>query len=366
MKHTSHFEIHAHQTTHKLSRITMEKEKPPSATLDDEVKIDQVVSNSAPRSQEQETKPAKGGGQETKPATGGGWWSEEKKVAFMRTVESQKLTRGARTTNSDEFWREHVIPALRQDALTKDCADNAPASLKTRYNSLAKQLERINRAVQTKINQQLGKDGAVYKNLQGDFYSGKGEEEGRALVAQVYHDDFHEGKRREKPFVVAEYAKETCTSPLFEYFVTEYIVWEKPTGKTLNIVDLQLAEAKKRRNEKFAAGEERKTEKMEVEEARADGPRTVEKNEQGRNTKKTKVAEKKSLKSDKEIEIANEVLLRRQETAAARQESAAAKRKVAEALTTKNKIEVLSKILESPFTSDEAKEKALRDLTALF
>ena len=344
----------------------MDTEEPPSATLDDEVKVvREVVSNSAPRSQEQETKPAKGGGQETKPVTGGGWWSEEKKVAFMRIVESQKLSRGARTTNSDEFWREHVIPALRQDALTKDCADNTPASLKTRYNSLAKQLERINRAVQTKINQQLGKDGAVYKNLQGDFYSGKGEEEGRALVAQVYHDDMHEGKRREKPFVVAEYAKETCTSPLFEYFVTEYIVWEKPTGKTLNIVDLHLAEAKKRRNEKFAAGEERKTEKMEVKEARADGPRTVEKNEQGRNTKRTKVAEKKSLKSDKEIEIANDLLLRRQETAAARQESAAAKRKVAEALTTKNKIEVLSKILESPYTSDEAKEKAMRDLTAL-
>ena len=144
--------------------------------------------------------------------------------------------------------------------------------------------------------------------------------------------------------------------------MTEYIVWEKPTGKTLNIVDLQLVEAKKRRNEKFAAGEERK---MEVEEARADGPRTVEKNEQGRNTKKTKVAEKKSLKSDKEIEIANDILLRRQETAAARQESAAAKREVAEALTMKNKIKVLSKILESPYTSDEAKEKASRDLTAL-
>jgi hypothetical protein len=237
--------------------------------------------------------------------------------------------------------------------------------LRTRYNSLAKQLEKINRSVQTKINQQIGKDGAVYKHLQGDFYSGKGEEEGRALVAQVYHDDLHEGKKREKPFVVAAYAKGTCTSPLFEYFVTEYIVWEKPTGKTLNIVDLQLVEAKKRRNEKFAAGEERKTEKMEVEEARADGPRTVEKNEQGRNTKKTKVAEKKSLKSDKEIEIANDILLRRQETAAARQESAAAKREVAEALTMKNKIKVLSKILESPYTSDEAKEKASRDLTAL-
>ena len=83
----------------------MEKEKPPSAILDDEVKIDQVVSNSAPRSQEQETKPAKGGGQETKPVTGGAWWSEDKKVAFMRIVESQKLTRGERTTNNDEFWR---------------------------------------------------------------------------------------------------------------------------------------------------------------------------------------------------------------------------------------------------------------------
>ncbi len=274
----------------------MEKEKPPSATLDDEVKIDQVVSNSAPRSQEQETKPVKGGGQETKPVTGGGWWSEEKKVAFMRIVESQKLTRGERTTNSDEFWSEHVIPALRQDALTKDCAGNTPASFRTRYNSLAKQLEKINRAVQTKINQQLGKDGAVYKNLQGDFYSGKGEEEGRALVAQVYHDDLHEGKKREKPFVVAAYAKGTCTSPLFEYFVTEYIVWEKPTGKTLNIVDLHLAEAKKRRNEKFAAGEERKTEKTEVEEARADGPRTVEKNEQGRNTKKNESGREEIVK----------------------------------------------------------------------
>ena len=58
MKHTSHFEIHAHQTTHKLSRITMDTEEPPSATLDDEVKIvREVVSNTAPRSQEQETKP---------------------------------------------------------------------------------------------------------------------------------------------------------------------------------------------------------------------------------------------------------------------------------------------------------------------
>lgn len=77
------------------------------------------------------------------------------------------------------------------------------------------------------------------------------------------------------------------------------------------------------------------------------------------------MAEKKSLKSDKEIEIANDILLRRQETAAARQESAAAKREVAEALTMKNKIKVLSKILKSPYTSDESKEKASRDLTAL-
>ena len=45
----------------------MDTEKHPSTTLDDEVKIDQVVSNTAPRSQEQETKPAKGGGQEEIP-----------------------------------------------------------------------------------------------------------------------------------------------------------------------------------------------------------------------------------------------------------------------------------------------------------
>jgi len=184
----------------------MEKEQPPSATLDDEVEVVAIVEgNTAPRSQEQESKSTKGGG----------WWSEEKKVTFMTLVESQMLSRGDRTLNSDEFWSRHVIPTLAQNELTKDCASNTAASLRTRYNTLSSQLTKINRALQVKIKENYGTDGAVYKNLHGEFYSGKGEEEGRAFVAKVYNDDLNENRAKPKPFIPAAYAKETCTSQLF-------------------------------------------------------------------------------------------------------------------------------------------------------
>ena len=121
-------------------------------------------------------------------------------------------------------------------------------------------------------------------------------------------------------------------------------------------------EAKKRRKDKFAAVEESKTEKTEtekteMEKARAVEPRTVEKNEQGRNTKKTKVDEKKSLKSKKMIE---------NESLRVRQESVAAKTKMALEIEKQNKIAAAKAILESPFATEEIKQKALQQLSALF
>ena len=143
-------------------------------------------------------------------------------------------------------------------------------------------------------------------------------------------------------------------------------MWEKPTAKTLSIIELE--EAKKRRKEKFAAVEESKTEKTEtekteMEKARTVEPRTVEKNEQDRNTKKTKVDEKKSLKSKKMIE--NESLRVRQDSVAAKTKIAVEIEKQNKIAAKKNKIAAAKAILESPIATEEMKQKALQQLSAL-
>lgn len=251
-------------STHEArTNATMNEELPDVVTIDD-ADSEPVKADTATDLKEKETKVKKGGT--------GGWWSEEKKVAFMSTVESQKESRGDTPTSNVEFWRHHAIPALAMNQLTADCAQNTPASLQTKYSVLSSLLTKTNKLLQAKIKENVGKEGAVYKNNAGEYYSGYGEEEGRDFVAKVYHEIVNTDRKKRKPFVSVEYAKGQCVHPLFNFFYEEFILWEKPTGKTLGILDLQMLTNKK----KHAAAEE--AEKASAEEASIGvEPKTVEK-----------------------------------------------------------------------------------------
>ena len=102
-------------------------------TIDD-ADSEPVKADTATDLKEKETKVKKGG------TLGSTWWSEEKKVAFMSTLEAQKQTRGNTSTSNVEFWSHHAIPALAMNPLTADCAQNTLASLQTKYSGLMKQL----------------------------------------------------------------------------------------------------------------------------------------------------------------------------------------------------------------------------------
>ena len=119
------------------------------------------------------------------------WWSEEKKVAFIEVVEGERDALGCKTTHDKEFWCEHVFPILLQNDLTKDIAYNNWSSTQTKHTKQTALLAKINRRLKDEIEANISKDGAVYRDLSGNLYSGKCETEGREFVAKVYHDVVH-------------------------------------------------------------------------------------------------------------------------------------------------------------------------------
>ncbi len=143
------------------------------------------------------------------------WWSEEKKVAFIEVVEGERDALGCKTTHDKEFWCEHVFPILLQNDLTKDIANKEWTSMRTKYRGFVSTLNKANETLVREIKSNVGKNGAVYKDPSGNFYSGKGEPDGREFVAKVYHQVVYSDRKKPPPFVAEEYAQDTCKHALF-------------------------------------------------------------------------------------------------------------------------------------------------------
>ena len=122
--------------------------------------------------------------------------------------------------------------------------------MRTKYRGFVSTLNKANETLVREIKSNVGKNGAVYKDPSGNFYSGKGEPDGREFVAKVYHQVVYCDRKKPPPFVADDYAQETCEHALFEYFYLHYVVWEKPTAKVLNI--RELGKVKKTKNNREA------------------------------------------------------------------------------------------------------------------
>ena len=266
------------------------------------------------------------------------WWSEEKKVAFIEVVEGERDALGCKTTPDKEFWCEHVFPILLQNGLTKDIANKDWTSMRTKYRGFVSTLNKANETLVREIKSNVGKNGAVYKDPSGNFYSGKGESDGREFVAQVYHQVVYCDRKKRPSFVAEDYAHETCKHALFEYFYSHYVVWEKPTAKVLNI--RELGKTKKiKKNREANADEEASTEKAEASTKTASAePRTAEKSEVRDNLKRVKRGgeQKSQLKCQGEIE--NERLQLQKKSVEAKAKVASEVEKQNELKAEKNKL----------------------------
>ena len=266
------------------------------------------------------------------------WWSEEKKVAFIEVVEGERDALGCKTTPDKEFWCEHVFPILLQDDLTKDIANKDWTSMRTKYKGFVTTLTKANETLVNDIKSNTGQPGVVYKDLSGNFYSGKGEPDGLEFVAKVYHQVVYCDRKKRPSFVAEDYAQETCKHALFEYFYSHYVVWEKPTAKVLNI--RELGKVKKTKNNREAnADEEASTEKAEASTKTASAePRTAEKSEVRDNLKRVKRGgeQKSQLKCQGEIE--NERLQLQKKSVEAKAKVASEVEKQNELKAEKNKL----------------------------
>ena len=300
------------------------------------------------------------------------WWSEEKKVAFIEVVEGERDTLGYKTTPDKEFWCEHVFPILLQDDLTKDIANKDWTSMRTKYRGFVSTLNKANETLVREIKSNVGKNGAVYKDLSGNFYSGKGESDGREFVAKVYHQVMYCDRKKRPSFVAEDYAHETCKHALFEYFYSHYVVWEKPTAKVLNI--RELGKMKKIKNNREAnADEEASTEKAEASTKTASAePRTAEKNEARDKLKRVKRDGEQRAQLKCQGEIENEMFQLEKVSVEAKAKIAAGVEKQNEHTAVSNKHTAVSNshaiaktILESDHATDEQKQRAMDKLIGL-
>ena len=293
-------------------------------------------------------------------------------MAFIEVVEGERDALGCKTTPDKEFWCEHVFPILLQDDLTKDIANKDWTSMRTKYRGFVSTLNKANETLVREIKSNVGKNGAVYKDPSGNFYSGKGESDGREFVAQVYHQVVYCDRKKRPSFVAEDYAQETCKHALFEYFYSHYVVWEKPTAKVLNI--RELGKTKKiKKNREANADEEASTEKAEASTKTASAePRTAEKNEARDKLKRVKRDGEQRAQLKCQGEIENEMFQLEKVSVEAKAKIAAGVEKQNEHTAVSNKHTAVSNshaiaktILESDHATDEQKQRAMDKLIGL-
>ena len=152
--------------------MNSEEQHQPTA-LDEEGAATVVETNDATQFNQQEAKETTKGKKH---------WSEEKKVRFLDIVAGQEATRDTQTTSEREFWCNYVFPVLRKDDLTKDIPVNSSwSSAQTKRNTLVSLLTKINRRLKEEIEANIREDGAVYRDVSGNLFSGKCETDGASL-----------------------------------------------------------------------------------------------------------------------------------------------------------------------------------------